>query len=68
MTPRTDVCFICKNSLTAIMKVSVDQDDNELTNTYVKHRKLAQNQRNYFNEQKNESSKELNEFLYKTQI
>jgi hypothetical protein len=67
MTPRTDVCLICKNSLTAIMKVSVDQDDNELINAYVKHRELAKNQRNYFNEQKNESKKELNDFLRENQ-
>jgi hypothetical protein len=47
------------------MKVSVDQDDNELINAYVKHRELAKNQRNYFDEKKNESKKELNEFLQK---
>jgi hypothetical protein len=52
MTPRTDVCLICKNSLIAIMKVSVDQGDNELIKAYVKHRPLAKNQRNYFNEKK----------------
>ena len=63
MTPKTDVCSICKNCLTVIMKVSVDQDDNELINTYVKHRELAKNQRNYFNEQKSKSKEELNEFL-----
>jgi hypothetical protein len=45
------------------MKVSVDPDDNQSINAYVKHRELAENQRNYFNKQKNDSKEELNDFL-----
>jgi hypothetical protein len=45
------------------MKVSYDEDHNELVQNYITHRNLAQNQRNYYNQQKNVSIFEFNQFL-----
>jgi len=49
MTPRADVYQICKDSSDSIMKISYNEDDNQIVNKYLKHRESAQKQRNYFN-------------------